>query len=228
MKRNTFLLYCFMLIVLISQSFLFFRQAFSGVDFLKSRVADLENEVGRERLRVEIVHQHLSDYQQEVASLLPDAIRQTTDKEATYHLRTLASVIATPQSDRLQIERAAGLFEKGKNQFRLGKYDESNRMFSGLISSSPESIYFAEAHFLLSEGQYQTKDFEACVGTIEAMITLFPESELTGFALLRLGKIYEYKDRFEDAVEVYRAILNTYQEPALVTQARLNLKAVEL
>ncbi len=217
-----------MLIVLISQSFLFFRQAFSGVDFLKSRVAELEKEVGREKLRVEIVHHHLSDYQQEVAALLPEAIRQTTDKEATYHLRTLASVIATPQSDRLQIERAAGLFEKGKSQFRLGRYEDSNRMFSGIIKNSPESVYVAEAHFLLSEGQYQMKDFEACVATIEAMITLFPESELTGFALLRLGKIYEFRDRFEDAVEIYRAILSAYQEPALVTQARLSLKAVEL
>jgi TolA-binding protein len=72
------------------------------------------------------------------------------------------------------------------------------------------------------------KDFEACIEVIDGMMDLYPDSDLTGFAILRLGKIYENQDRIEDAIEMYKAVLKNYTDKSLVQQAQANLKAVAL
>jgi hypothetical protein len=60
------------------------------------------------------------------------------------------------------------------------------------------------------------------------MVTVYPENELTGYALMRLGKIFEIQNRLEDAGDIYRAVLANFKQPALQKQASANLKAVEL
>ena len=60
------------------------------------------------------------------------------------------------------------------------------------------------------------------------MIRLYPDSELTGFALLRLGSIYERRDRIEDAAEIYRSIVAHFSQAELRGQAAAALKAVDL
>ncbi len=60
------------------------------------------------------------------------------------------------------------------------------------------------------------------------MIRLYPESELTGFALLRLAKIYEGRDRIEDAADIYRSVVSHFSQPELRRQAEIALKSVEL
>ena len=60
------------------------------------------------------------------------------------------------------------------------------------------------------------------------MIRLYPESELTGFSLLRLAKIYERRDRIEDAAEIYRSISQNFTQAELKRQAELSLRAVDI
>jgi TolA-binding protein len=60
------------------------------------------------------------------------------------------------------------------------------------------------------------------------MISLYPENDLTGFALIRLGKIYENQERLEDAIDVYKAVLKSYPKVTLQKQAQACLKAVQL
>ncbi|MCM2282452.1 MAG: tetratricopeptide repeat protein [Bdellovibrionaceae bacterium] len=228
MKKGIFLAHCLILATAFTQVYLYGRYKFSGVEQLRVRVGQLERDVDKERFRAMLAGHELAEYRSHVATLLPEAIERSKGHEEKYRLRTLASVVQAQDSDQLPLERASGLFEKGKTQFRDGSYEEAVGAFRELIERFPESIHIAEAHFLLAEAQFQMKEYEPCLATIESMITLFPESELTGFALLRLGKIYEYQDRLEDAVEVYRTILKSYGDQPLLTQARLSLKAVEL
>ena len=68
----------------------------------------------------------------------------------------------------------------------------------------------------------------ANIEVVEEMIRLYPESELTGFALLRLGRIYEGRDRIEDAAEVYRSVVAHFPQGELKRQAEVSLKAVDL
>ncbi len=228
MKKGVFLAYGLILAGLFMQAHLHARYKFSGIERLRAEIDRQGREIERERFRAELAAHEFADYRGHVATLIPDALKKSGGETERYRLRTLASVVQAPDGDRLPLERASGLFEKGKARFRAETYEAAVAAFRGVIERFPESIHVAEAHFLLAESQFQLKEYEACLATIEAMITLFPESELTGFALLRLGKIYEYQDRLEDAVEVYRAVLASYKDQALLTQARLSLKAVEL
>ncbi len=181
-----------------------------------------------ESLRADLAEDRLNDFKGQVAAVLPMQLVKP-DAKNLYPLRQLASVV-TDQTD-LQIERASGLLDRGKEKFRAGEFEESNLIFAQLIEKYPESMHIAEAHFLLAEGQFQSKDYESSIASIEKMIALFPENELTGFALLRLGRIYELQDRLEDASDIYKSVLANFTQPQWVElqkQAKVSLESVRL
>ncbi len=228
MKTPVFLIFSTFLFAGFLQTYTYFRYKFSGVDELKAKVVRMEEEHQKSEMFRQLALYQLSEYQEQVAVLMPEALKGKLDDTRAYPLRNLASVMSAHDAEALQIERASSLMESGKTLFREGKYSESSEIFSRLIRNYPGSVHVIEAHFLLAEGEFQAKDYEATIDTIEAMISLFPDSDLTGFALLRLGKIFESQDRLEDAAEVYKSVLVSFQEAALQSQAKTLLKSVQL
>lgn len=204
----------------------FFEDSLSPVDRLKEQLALVEKQRQEANFRALLLADQLAEYRQHVATLIPDVMKGMNEQEA-YPLRQLASV-SSGGGDVIRIERASGIFEKAKVAFRDKDFEKSNQLLASLIARYPDSVHIAEAHFLLAEGQYQLKDYSAAINTIEKMVDLFPENELTGFALLRLGHIYELQDRVEDAGDIYKAVLANFKQPDLVKQARMSLKAVAL
>lgn len=203
----------------------FLRERVSPVQTLEKQVAHLEEKKQAAEFRELLAKAQLNDFKTQVATLLPEAVKTRSVEEA-YPLRDLASVVA--KGEALSIERASSLFEKAKTQFREKNFEDANVLFHEVIDKYPESIHVVESHFLLAEGLYQLREDEKAVQTIETMISLFPESELTGFSLLRLGKIFEKQDRLEDAADVYRSVLVNFKQPEIATQATTALKAVAL
>lgn len=201
------------------------KEKLSPVERLQAQLTKTQEAKRAAELRAEIARHELSDYRQQVATLLPEALKGKTVEEA-YPLRSLASVLSP--GDTIKIERASSIFEKAKIAFRSKDFETSNSLLSDLIRLYPDSVHLVEAHFLLSEGQYQLEDPEAAVTTIEKMVSLFPESELTGFALLRLGRIFEKQDRLEDAADIYRAVITNFPQGEILAQAKTSLKAVAL
>ncbi len=226
MKPSVFVSYCLVLVAAFLSMHVFFNDDLSPAERLKERLAAVERQRQEADFRALLLADQLAEYRQHVATLIPDAVKAMNEQQA-YPLRQLASV-ASGAGEVIRIERASGLFEKAKTAFRERDYEVSNRLLATLISQYPESVHVAEAHFLLAEGQFQQKDFNAAVNTIEKMIDLFPENELTGFALLRLGHIYEIQDRNEDAADIYKAVLGSFNQPDLVKQAGASLQAVAL
>lgn len=226
MKNSVFLAFCLMIFSALIMAHALFKEQLSPVKLLEARLERVEREKREFEFRSQLAAYQLADYQQQIATLIPSALRSPLSPERDYPLRQLASVVSG--ADSLAIERASSLMEKGKRAFRSQDYGKSNRLFEDLIGRYPESVYIIEAHLLLAEGQYQLKEFEASVATIDRMIDLFPESELTGFALLRLGGIFEVQDRLEDAGDIYRAVLANFNEAELQRQAKASLKGVQL
>lgn len=199
------------------------------VEKLKEQLAMMERERQRAELRAQLLAYEISDYQTRVATLLPPGAAEKSGEPGDvekYALRQLASVVTS--GDSIQIERASGLFEKAKTAFREKDFEGSNDLLKGLIRKYPESAHVPAAYFLLAEGHYQRKEYADSVLNIERMIEIFPENELTGFALLRLGHIFEVQDRLEDAGDIYKSILANFKQPELVKQAQASLKAVTL
>lgn len=203
----------------------FFKDSMSPIDQMHKQLASLEKKRLSAEFRSQLLEHELRDYQQQVATLVPAAIEGKNSRDA-YPLRQLASIAGG--GDLIQIERASGLFEEAKKAFREKNLEEASDLFGRLINRFPVSAHVIEAHFLMAETYYQQKEYADAVATIEKMIDLFPENELTGYALLRLGKIYEIQDRPEDAGDIYRAVQANFRQADLVRQAQASLQAVQL
>lgn len=226
MKNSVFASICIILFASYLQFYSFVRYKFSGIDDLKSEVAYLKSDLEKERFKSELARFQFDDFKQHVATLVPQAMQSTHGKPESFQLRSLASVVT--ESPKVKFERASSIFEKAKKAFRNKKFVESNRSFAQLIKLYPESVHLIESHFLLAEGQFQAKEFESCLATVELMLAKFPEHDLTGYGLLRLGKVFESQDRPEDAADVYQAVIRSYGDASLKKQAKSLLHSVEL
>lgn len=231
MKTQVFVSFCALIAAMILAIHGLVRDNRAPVAKLKEQLAALEKERERAELRAQLMAYEIADYQTRVATLLPPGAHEKNGDEGAdvekFSLRQLASVVTTG-GDSIQIERASGLFEKAKTAFREKDFEGSNELLRSLLRKYPESTHVPAAYFLLAEGHYQRKEYAESALNIERMIEIFPENELTGFALLRLGHIFEVQDRLEDAGDIYKSILANFKQPELVKQAHVSLKAVTL
>lgn len=195
--------------------------------FLKQQLKLKERELAEAKFHERLLVEDRLDSQNIIAQNIPSLLKGVPENSKSYELRTIASVVS-PSSKDLKIERASSLLESAKHEFRAKDYKNSNAKLEVLVRNYPNSLHGPEARFLLVEGYFQTLDYEACLNTVEQMIRLYPESELTGFSLLRMAKIYEKKDRLEDAADIYRSINDNFSQPELKRQAKLSLKAIDL
>ena len=63
---------------------------------------------------------------------------------------------------------------------------------------------------------------------VDKMVELFPENRLTGYAMLKVGGVYEVDGRHEDAIRVYKTIIAVYKDKKLLSQAQKSVKGLEL
>jgi TolA-binding protein len=225
MKNSVFLIFMLLLFSGLVLTHAMFREEVGPERQLRVRNDVLEREKQEAEFKSELAEHRLNDFQQQVATLLPNSLKGKKTEEG-YQLRQLASVVTV--SDTLGLEHASGLLEKAKQDFRAKNYEQCNSELRDLIRRYPDSVHVVEAYFLLAEGQFQVGELEASIATIDHMITLYPDNDLTGFALLRLGKIFEKEDRLEDATDIYRSILANFKRPEITSQAQVSLKAVAL
>ena len=56
----------------------------------------------------------------------------------------------------------------------------------------------------------------------------YPDNELTGFIMLRMGQIFESRERKNEALEVYRVVMDNFKDSAdLKTQAGMLARKLE-
>ncbi len=201
------------------------REHFNGKIFFEHRVKVLEANLRREETKTALAQYQLQDFRQSVATILPQASKSL----GAYQRRTIASIVQAPNTEKLKIETANSVFEKAKSSFREGDYESTIDQLKFIIEKYPLSKYVIDAHFLLVESEFQLGQMDECVDYIDSMVTLFPEHDLTGFALLRMGQIFVLRDRLEDAEQIYRTVINNFSQNASISeQAKRLLKEISL
>jgi hypothetical protein len=94
MKKTVFVVYSLILFSCFLESYFYFRFHFSGVDQLQVKVTQLEAGVEQERLRTLLAQSELLEYQEQIATLMPDVLKKTgMPSKENYELRSLASVV---------------------------------------------------------------------------------------------------------------------------------------
>lgn len=209
------------------QAYWFVRSRYNQVPEMAFEMKQLEDRLEREKVKTLLMAEQAIELKAYVASVLPSSLIDLKQKEKNYPMRNLASLTFQSRNESMNQLVVTTLFETGKTLFREKQFERSNRLFQKLISNYGYAPQAVEAHFLLAEGQFQQGDIESSIETIQQMVRLFPDSELTGFSLIRLGNIFESRSRYEEAVQIYRTVLKTSPYRNVATQAERNLRDME-
>lgn len=224
MPLKVFSFWILILSVGAMQFFAVVQKHFDGKHGLQRQVADLQNQLKREEIKTYVANYQIKDFQQTVAVLLPKASKGVPN----YQKRTIASLVFEPNLEKVKIDFSDTMFEKGKVAYRETEYEQAAVRFQELIAKYPLSRHTIDAYFLLVESRFQAGEIDECIETIDTMVTLFPEHDLTGFALLRMGQIFSGRDRIEDAEQIYRLTLREFDNSEVREQASRLLKDISL
>jgi TolA-binding protein len=228
MNQNLFVSFILALALGFVQLHSSLKTYFNSTDRIASHVEKLEKKISYAQFQTQLVRFQFEEFRNEVGSLLPNAIQKKGKGEKSYPLRRLASVISQHDETKMRLSKARDIFERGKRAFNAEDYKKANDSFQTLIKFHPYSVNIVEAHLLSMESLFRTRRFEQCLDVVKQMVELFPEDQMTGFALLRMGKIYEFQDRREDALDIYKTVLNSFSQKAVVSQAQTSLNGLEL
>ncbi len=204
------------------------RETYNGVDEYKEEVHALQSSIQQEKIKTALEREYFLEFRQYVAALLPDALKENGRGAEGYPLRSLASTITKTESESVRGVLAKTLFESGKRHFREGDYDKAKHVLKQLIDRYSYSPFVAESHFLVVESHFKKNELEECTAIIERMVELFPTHELTGFAMIRLGQIFEAQSRTEEAVDLYKTVLRSFPQRDIASQAKASLRGIEL
>ena len=204
MAKQNFLFLTFCLVILsgIMQAYFLFDRHFSPHKDDLKKIAHLQSELEEKEMRITAVEAQFVDFQQEIASQLP-ALQKLDKNPKTFQLRNLASVTQKPIDS---FEMSSTLSEKARAEFRKGDFKNSAKSFAQLTEKFPTSPLVVQAYFFWAESLYLNKQFQECLDVVDQMMTQYPEHELTGFIMLRMGQILQSRSRGEEASEVYRLV----------------------
>jgi TolA-binding protein len=204
------------------------QKHFNGVGEYKEKIEALNVQVNEQRLKTKLAQEDYLEFRQNVASLMPHVLPIAGQGEKGYPLRNLAAVLAPGSNEAVTQLISKTLFERGQQLFREKKFQESNHVFKQFIDRYSYSQHTPEAYFLWLDGSFQLGDFSQCAELANQMVELFPGTELTGFALLRLGRVFENQGRAEDAVDIYKTVMRSYPQRDLSSEAKKSLQGLDL
>ncbi len=211
------------LMIFLFVAFTSFKNHFSGLRETKEMLTHTQTLLEQEKIKSSIAYYELENMRQNVAMVLP---KSTISKD--YPVRMLASVSRDSLKKPLEGFSSTAAFNNAKKQFRDKNYKKSNALFADIIRTYKYSIHLPEAYFLLVEGLYQVSDYEKCLKELNVMIDQFPENELTGFGMIRMGQIFEKRERLDEAKSIYTSVLHSFENKELKKQAQFLLDKIDL
>ncbi len=228
MRLPYYVSFCLVLTLAWMQFYAKVRETYNGLSDYRAQIEHLEHELEHKEIQAMLDADQFLEFRQHVATLMPELVKQKGMGKEGYPFRSLASVLTVSQADQLRKTIAKTLFEKGKEHFRKREFAQANRAFKQLIDKFGFSPNIVESHFLMAEGYFQTEELEECTDVIQKMVELFPSHELTGFAMVRLGRIYEIQNRNEEAVDIYKTVLRSFPQRDVASQARASMRGMDL
>lgn len=203
-------------------SYRLFADHYSDEHELVKNISQLKQEKEREKLQTELVRAELEDFRGfAIKSLGQKQALAWEEKQWLHSARSPASVSVVSN----EVHSRTALMQ-AKKDFQNQQFTDSALKLKKLIDEYPLSRDIIETHFLLAESYYLSGQFEQSLDVIDQMMALFPDSELTGFIMLRMGQILERKNRRDEAIEVYQVVEEQFpksRELQSQVDSRLNL-----
>lgn len=213
-KQNfVFIIFCLCITVGLIQVYWMFDKHFSPEKEQLEKIAKLNKKVEVEKLKAELAQSQFLDYQQQVATLLQSDKSMNVELKA--NVRSIASV--TEYSNGVvkdEMDLSSVVFERGRDEFKKKNYKKAASTFGEMIEKFPISPLLVRALFFRAESFYLDGNYEECLEVVDQMMAHYPDNELTGFIMLRMGQVFESRERKNEALEVYRVVIDNFQESA--------------
>jgi TolA-binding protein len=213
-KQNfVFIIFCLCLTVVLIQVYWMFDKHFSPEKEQLSKIAKLNKKVEVEKLKAELAQSQFLDYQQQVATLLQSD--KSLNVELKANVRSIASV--TEHANGVvkdEMDLSSVIFERGRDEFKKKNYKKAAVIFGEMIEKFSISPLLVRALFFRAESFYLDGNYEECLEVVDQMMAHYPDNELTGFIMLRMGQIFESRERKNEALEVYRVVVDNFQDNA--------------
>lgn len=189
-------------LLLVSQTS---REMFGDAIHLKLKNERLESELVRANLKEQVMAQRYFDYGQNVASVMGEKGKKLSDW-SELNLLHVSRLPATEEN----INGSLRMLAQGKGLFNEGKYGDAIQVFVDLEKQFPGSPAVLESKFLRAESFYVLGQMDRCLETIDDMMNFYPESPMTGYLMLRLSQILQYRKRTPEAIGVLKMIQGNF------------------
>ncbi|MFZ4403995.1 MAG: tetratricopeptide repeat protein [Pseudobdellovibrionaceae bacterium] len=202
-----------------------FNSYFNSDAIFKDEIAALKSQVENEKLKNTLISYQTLDFQQNVAVLLPQSAKVIAKNDWS---KTFSQVLRAPASINA-IDTSEILFQRGKSAFAEKDYASATKLFIKLNEDYPLSPYKVHAYFYIVEMSFLKKEYKKATTDIEFMVDLFPEHELSGWALMRLGEISEKNYQYQEAAVIYGLVKDNFSSiPFLYKQANFRLNNMKV
>lgn len=186
-------------------------------DDLEKRIATLSEIAAEEKIQSQLIQARFDDFKQEVATHFHDV----KSKYFSSEMRSLASIIPhNYEPYKVETAKSRRELKAAKELYEQKKYDEASKTLLELISAYPESPVYLEASYYLIGCFYYTNNKQEAVDWAQKMLRLYPESVWTAKSLLVMADIYYEQDRVNDVLDVYDAIVHTFDDQAVKDQVK--------
>ena len=219
-KSGFFLIFCSALTSALIWVYSTFDRYFVAHSEENQRAEVLAKELRRERFKRSLAEGQLTDFSTAVAAL------QIDQKKMPKSLERFQQVLREPAAIRLDL--SGPIFERGKKFFSEQKYREASIEFRRLRETFPLSPFFVESVFLSGEAAFLSGLKEECLAMADLLVEQYPEHELTGFLLLRIGQLSEESGRVDEAESIYQTVSKSFKNAALQNQAKEMSKALKI
>ena len=105
-------------------------------------------------------------------------------------------------------------YQKGEARYFAGKYEEARAEYALVTQDYPDSETSLRAQAMYSAGWSSEKlgDYEEALALYATVAENFPRSEQAPLCLLRIGRVNTEQQRFDQAIEAYKMIADSYGE----------------
>lgn len=99
------------------------------------------------------------------------------------------------------------LYDQGREEYRLGKYESAVKIFTTMLTQAPNDKLAPNARFWLGECYYSTGNFREAIAEYQQMVKEHPNSLKAPEAILKMSYAY----RFVGEPQMAKLCLNTLQ-----------------
>ncbi|MEX0773724.1 MAG: tetratricopeptide repeat protein [Balneolales bacterium] len=116
----------------------------------------------------------------------------------------------TGTADRLR-------FQLAENKLQSGNYEDAISSFRNYLRVTNSERLIADSHFNIGEAYERLGDQSSAIREYQLIVSAHPDSDLSGEALLNLGRLYYERDEFRLSSSAYDALAD--HSPALRLEA---------